>query len=111
MEEELKYTSKFDGPTTDEVLEHAKSVKDLTIPSLSEISGFVCINKEGNAIGMMSKEQVAQVVGGLLETDQCIKIKGTLYEGDANDIRGSIYEVNLGAQYMRSMGFLILQKD
>ena len=33
-------------------------------------------------------------VGGLLETDQCIKIKGTLYEGDANDIRGSIYEVN-----------------
>ena len=62
MEEEVKYTSEFDGQTTDEVLEHAKSVKDLTIPSLSEISGFVCINKEGNAIGMMSKEQVAQVV-------------------------------------------------
>lgn len=33
-------------------------------------------------------------VGGLLETDQCIKIKGTLYKGDANDIRDSIYEVN-----------------
>ena len=66
MEEELKYTSEFDGPTTDEVLEHAKSVKDLTIPSLSEISGFVCIDNEGKAIGMMSKEQVAQVVGGLI---------------------------------------------
>lgn len=68
MEEEVKYTSEFDGQTTDEVLKHAKSVKDLTIPSLSEISGFVCINKEGNAIGMMSKEQVAQVVGGLIGT-------------------------------------------
>ena len=66
MEEEVKYTSEFDGQTTDEVLKHAKSVKDLTIPSLSNISGFVCIDNEGKAIGMMSKEQVAQVVGGLL---------------------------------------------
>ena len=66
MDEQIKYKSEFDGPTTDEVLEHAKSVKDLTIPSLSNISGFVCIDNEGKAIGMMSKEQVAQVVGGLL---------------------------------------------
>ena len=66
MEEEVKYTSEFDGQTTDEVLKHAKSVKDLTIPSLSNISGFVCIDNEGKAIGMMSKEQVAQVVGGLI---------------------------------------------
>lgn len=66
MEEEVKYTSEFDGQTTDEVLKHAKSVKDLTIPSLSNISGFVCIDNEGKAIGMMSKEQVSQVVGGLL---------------------------------------------
>lgn len=33
-------------------------------------------------------------MGGLLETDKCIKIKGTLYSGDANDIRDSIYEVD-----------------
>lgn len=66
MEEEVKYTSEFDGQTTDEVLKHAKSVKDLTIPSLSNISGFVCIDNEGKAIGMMSKEQVAQVVGELI---------------------------------------------
>ena len=66
MEEEVKYTSEFDGQTTDEVLKHAKSVKDLTIPSLSNISGFVCIDNEGKAIGMISKEQVAQVVGGLI---------------------------------------------
>jgi hypothetical protein len=68
MEEEVKYTSEFDGQTTDEVLKHAKSVKDLTIPSLSNISGFVCIDNEGKAIGMISKEQVAQVVGGLIGT-------------------------------------------
>ena len=68
MDEQIKYKSEFDGPTTDEVLEHAKSVKDLTIPSLSNISGFVCIDNEGKAIGMMSKEQVAQVVGGLIGT-------------------------------------------
>ena len=68
MEEEVKYTSEFDGQTTDEVLKHAKSVKDLTIPSLSNISGFVCIDNEGKAIGMMSKEQVAQVVGELIGT-------------------------------------------
>ena len=66
--EEVKYTSEFDGQTTDEVLKHAKSVKDLTIPSLSNISGFVCIDNEGKAIGMMSKEQVAQVVGELIGT-------------------------------------------
>ena len=67
MEEEVKYTSEFDGQTTDEVLKHAKSVKDLTIPSLSNISGFVCIDNEGKAIGMMSKEDIAQVVGGLIK--------------------------------------------
>lgn len=66
MEEEVKYTSEFDGQTTDEILKHAKSVKDLTIPSLSNISGFVCIDNEGKAIGMMSKEDIAQVVGGLI---------------------------------------------
>ena len=93
MEEELKYTSEFDGPTTDEVLEHAKSVKDLTIPSLSEISGFVCINKEGNAIGMMSKEQVAQVVGELIGPATSNKnglISSTLY----SELKLSFYSGN-----------------
>ena len=102
MEEELKYTSKFDGPTTDEVLEHAKSVKDLTIPSLSEISGFVCINKEGNAIGMMSKEQVAQVVGGLVNDKDIrlvryYRVEKEVYTGDLNLLDGNKY-VRLGSE-------------
>lgn len=93
MAEEI-YNLKYSGEETDEILESAKNVKEANLTTLNDISGFVCINKEGNAIGMMSKEQVAQVVGGLLGTDKCIKIKETLYNGDANDIRGSIYEVN-----------------
>ena len=83
MEEEVKYTSEFDGQTTDEVLKHAKSVKDLTIPSLSNISGFVCIDNEGKAIGMMSKEQVSQVVGGLLPI---FILNSNRYSGDLNSI-------------------------
>lgn len=110
MEEELKYTSEFDGQTTDEVLEHAKSVKDLTIPSLSNISGFVCIDNEGKAIGMMSKEQVAQVVGGLLNP---FLIKQTLQSGvDLNTITEiGLYRLNglcTNAPFSQSWGTLIV---
>ena len=90
MEEEVKYTSEFDGQTTDEILKHAKSVKDLTIPSLSNISGFVCIDNEGKAIGMMSKEQVAQVVGGLIGTANLTKdglLEKELYANRAYNIQ------------------------
>lgn len=65
MAEEI-YNLKYSGEETDEILESAKNVKEANLTTLNDISGFVCINKEGNAIGMMSKEQVAQVVGGLI---------------------------------------------
>ena len=67
MAEEI-YNLKYSGEETDEILESAKNVKEVNLTTLNDISGFVCINKEGNAIGMMSKEQVAQVVGGLIGT-------------------------------------------
>lgn len=38
----------------------------LALPSLSDISAFVAINQAGDAVGIMSKEQVATVLGGLL---------------------------------------------
>ena len=45
----------------------------LALPSLSDISAFVAINQAGDAVGVMSKEQVATVLGGLqsgkVETD------------------------------------------
>ena len=66
MEEELKYTSKFNGEDTDSILEGAKKVINAELPSLDEIGGFMVYDKEGKAIGLMSSEQVAQVVGGLI---------------------------------------------
>lgn len=67
MAEEI-YNLKFSGEETDEILESAKNVKEANLTTLNDISGFVCIDKNGNAIGMMSKEQVASVVGGLIGT-------------------------------------------
>lgn len=65
--EELKYTSKFDGQQSDEILEKSKKLLNAELTTLSDISGFVAIDNEGKAIGMMSKEQVASVVGELLK--------------------------------------------
>lgn len=38
----------------------------LALPSLNDISAFVAINQVGDAVGIMSKEQVATVLGELL---------------------------------------------
>jgi|GEM_PF-7044036 hypothetical protein len=108
--EELSYTSKFDGETTDDILgyanegktekvnEYVKSmnVQDsegepdtvqvydtdgvphkvsktellkkstLALPKLEDISSFVAVNADGNAIGLMTKEQVASVLAELI---------------------------------------------
>lgn len=108
--EELSYTSKFDGETTDDILgyanegktekvnEYVKSmnVQDsegepdtvqvydtdgvphkvsktellkkstLALPALEDISGFVTVNAAGNAVGVMTKEQVASVLAELI---------------------------------------------
>ena len=108
--EELSYTSKFDGETTDDILgyanegktekvnEYVKSmnVQDskgepdtvqvydtdgvphkvsktellkkstLALPALEDISSFVAINAAGNAVGVMTKEQVASVLAELV---------------------------------------------
>ena len=37
----------------------------LTLPSLEDISAFVAVNSDGNAIGLMTKEQVASVLAEL----------------------------------------------
>lgn len=36
----------------------------LALPELEDISAFVAVNAAGNAIGLMTKEQVASVTGG-----------------------------------------------
>ena len=124
MAEELKYTSEYDGATTDDLLGYAKEAKELKsneyvrsmkeqlaaedaetvqvydvegvphkifkkeliskagiqLPSLEEIGGFVAYDTNGQALGLMSKEQVAQVVGGLLSA----LIPKGYAKGDAN---------------------------
>lgn len=81
MAEEI-FTSKYDGTTQDNLLEFAENVKKsttvdgaetinvqgFTLPRISDISGFVAVNNAGNAIGFMSKEQVASVLGELIGT-------------------------------------------
>lgn len=96
--EELSYTSKYDGETTDKILDNAKAIMEqttaedgetvqvydtdgvphkisktellkkstLALPALEDISSFVAINAAGNAVGVMTKEQVASVLAGLI---------------------------------------------
>ena len=96
--EELSYTSKYDGETTDKILDNAKAIMEqttaedgetvqvydtdgvphkisktellkkstLALPALEDISSFVAINTAGNAVGLMTKEQVASVLAGLI---------------------------------------------
>ena len=77
---EERFTSQYDGTTQDNLLEFAENVKEattvdgaetvnvqgFTLPRISDISGFVAVNNAGNAIGFMSKEQVASVLGELI---------------------------------------------
>lgn len=108
--EELSYTSKFDGVTTDDILEYANEGKNekvneyvksmnmqdsegepdtvqvydtdgvphkvskiellkkstLALPKLEDISSFVAINAAGNAVGVMTKEDIASVLAELM---------------------------------------------
>lgn len=51
---------------TDYVGKTELSSEIAALPTLENISKFVCIDENGEAAGVMTKEQVAQVVGGLL---------------------------------------------
>ena len=95
---EEKYTSKFDGKTSDAIMDYSNKLRQqtsatdadtiqvfdtsgnphkisksellkksaLALPSLNDISAFVAVNQAGNAVGVMSKEQVATVLGELI---------------------------------------------
>lgn len=145
--EELSYTSKFDGETTDDILgyanegktekvnEYVKSmnVQDskgepdtvqvydtngvphkvsktellkkstLALPELEDISAFVAVNAAGNAIGLMTKEQVASVLAeligvvsaekdGLMARSGFLSAIGLNLEGDANNVNNGVYK-------------------
>ena len=120
--EELSYTSKYDGETTDKILDNAKAIMEqttaedgetvqvydtkgvphkvsktellkkstLALPKLEDISAFVAVNSDGNAIGLMTKEQVASVLAGLIgtvtgEKDGLMSKSGFIERGDISD--------------------------
>ena len=145
--EELSYTSKYDGVTTDDILRYANegktekvneyvksmNVQDskgepdtvqvydtdgvphkvsktellkkstLALPKLEDISAFVAVNAAGNAIGLMTKEQVASVLAeligtatlkndGLMSKSGFLSAIGLNLEGDANNVNNGVYK-------------------
>ena len=96
--DDKKYDSRYDGETTDKILDNAKAIMEqttaedgetvqvydtngvphkvsktellkkstLALPKLEDISSFVAVNAAGNAIGLMTKEQVASVLAELM---------------------------------------------
>ena len=117
--EELSYTSKYDGETTDKILDNAKAIMEqttaedgetvqvydtdgvphkisktellkkstLALPALEDISSFVAINAAGNAVGVMTKEQVASVLAELMGVNICLKQKLQCISGNADDYK------------------------
>lgn len=96
--DDKKYDSRYDGETTDKILDNAKAIMEqttaedgetvqvydtngvphkvsktellkkstLALPALEDISSFVAVNAAGNAVGVMTKEQVASVLAELV---------------------------------------------
>ena len=121
--EELSYTSKYDGETTDKILDNAKAIMEqttaedgetvqvydtdgvphkisktelvkkstLALPALEDISSFVAVNAAGNAVGVMTKEQVASVlaelVGGFIR-------RSPVSESFDSSINQGVYNIN-----------------
>ena len=133
--EELSYTSKYDGETTDKILDNAKAIMEqttaedgetvqvydtdgvphkisktellkkstLALPALEDISAFVAVNAAGNAVGVMTKEQVASVLAelmgtatlkndGLMSKSGFLSAIGLNLEGDANNVNNGVYK-------------------
>lgn len=133
--DDKKYDSRYDGETTDKILDNAKAIMEqttaedgetvqvydtngvphkvsktellkkstLALPALEDISSFVAVNAAGNAVGVMTKEQVASVLAGLIGTatlknDGLMSKSGFLsaiglnLEGDANNVNNGVYK-------------------
>ena len=78
----------------------------LALPDLSDISKFVAVNAKGDAIGLMTKEQVAQVLGELIplatpEQDGLLSRRGFMVlrgqntaPEDANNAENGIFYIS-----------------
>lgn len=133
--DDKKYDSRYDGETTDKILDNAKAIMEqttaedgetvqvydtngvphkvsktellkkstLALPKLEDISAFVAINAAGNAVGVMTKEQVASVLAeligvvsaekdGLMARSGFLSAIGLNLEGDANNVNNGVYK-------------------
>lgn len=69
----------------------------LALPALEDISSFVAINAAGNAVGLMTKEQVASVLAELIGINSTVTT--TLQVGESVEIR----ETNTASIYLLSI--------
>lgn len=129
--DDKKYDSRYDGETTDKILDNAKAIMEqttaedgetvqvydtdgvphkvsktellkkstLALPKLEDISSFVAINEAGNAVGLMTKEQVASVLAGLTGINETwIRYEGVVKDANKCNInRIYMYNVDMGS--------------
>ena len=122
MAEELEYTSKYDGKTSDAIMDYSNKLRqqtsatdadtvqvfdtsgnphkisktELALPSLNDISAFVAVNQAGNAIGLMTKQQVATVLGGLITKKERL---GSSVDWDTLTENGMYYTSGYNTSY------------
>ena len=139
--EELSYTSKYDGETTDKILDNAKAIMEqttaedgetvqvydtdgvphkvsktellkkstLALPKLEDISAFVAVNAKGDAVGVMTKEDIAKVLAGLIQFPFAYRGRKVV---DANNIEDGYYYAENGSTNTNGyFGFLLSAKS
>lgn len=81
----------------------------LALPALEDISSFVAINAAGNAVGVMTKEQVASVLAGLIQFPFAYRGRKVV---DANNIEDGYYYAENGSTNTNGyFGFLLSAKS
>ena len=66
----------------------------LALPALEDISSFVAVNAAGNAIGLMTKEQVASVLAGLIGINNTWFRDGGIVINPDNCLNNRVYMIN-----------------
>ena len=81
----------------------------LALPALEDISSFVAINAAGNAVGVMTKEQVASVLAELIQFPFAYRGRKVV---DANNIEDGYYYAENGSTNTNGyFGFLLSAKS
>lgn len=125
--DDKKYDSRYDGETTDKILDNAKAIMEqttaedgetvqvydtdgvphkvsktellkkstLALPALEDISSFVAVNAAGNAVGVMTKEQVASVLAGLIGINNTWFRDGGIVINPDNCLNNRVYMINI----------------